>query len=117
MSVKTKRSYEGYLMIDNRAGGPVSDEDIHKAGLPKGAGRGLFEAATYTCRHCGFIVVIEQTRTRDRAYCRGCDHFICDGCGVLRAAGAPCRTFDQIADEVMEAAEKGANTPRIILST
>jgi len=79
----------GYLEVDNRA-----------------ADEGLFQADTYTCTHCQRVVVMNPERKRDRYKCRGCDHHICDPCAADRAAGAPCRTFRQLADEAMEAAER-----------
>lgn len=112
----SKRSHEGYLMLDNRAS-PVPDAVVHNAGLPAGAGRGFFEAPTYTCSHCQRVVVLNPLRNRERAYCTGCDHYICDGCGTVRAAlGGRCRTFKQLVDEVQEAATLGQEiTSSIIL--
>ena len=103
----SKRRYEGYLMLDHRSLEGVPDATVIAAGLPPGAGRGLFETATYTCSHCQTVVVMNPLRTRERAYCRGCDHYLCDACGAIRAAnGGLCKTFHQIADEVMSAAEQ-----------
>lgn len=108
------RRHEGYLMIDNRAGGTVPDEIVTLAGMPVGSGRGLFEAPTYTCSHCQVVVVLNPIRTRERAYCPKCDHNICDGCGAARAAnGGACKPFKQVLDEVEEAASRGQ--PVIIL--
>lgn len=92
--------YDGYLLLDNRAnGGRVS------------------EFATYTCSHCQAIVVKNPERKRERYHCRGCDHLLCDNCAAARAAGANCRTFKQLADEVQEAASRGLPvSPLILLS-
>lgn len=118
LNMSSKRSHEGYLLMDHRAGDPVPDELVRDADLPPGAGRGLFEAATYTCSHCQFVVVIEPKRTRERAYCRRCDHFICDGCGAIYAQNKICKTFKQIVEETLEAAEKQAvSVPIILLPT
>jgi hypothetical protein len=108
----SKRSKEGYLMIDHRATEGVADEVIVKDGLPVGAGRGLFESPTYTCSHCQYVVVMNPLRTREREYCRGCDSYICDGCGLLKKQGAPCKTYAQVVDEYLEAAGRG---PSLIL--
>ena len=68
-----------------------------------GAGRGVFECATYTCSHCQVVVMINPLRTRERAYCLKCDHRICDVCGAIRAAnGGECKTMKQIGDELIE---------------
>jgi hypothetical protein len=104
----SKRSKEGYVMLDHRAANPVADEIMVKDGLPVGAGKGLFEAPTYTCSHCQYVVVMNPQRTRERAYCRGCDSYICDACGVKRAQDFSCKTYKQVADEYLNAVEKGS---------
>lgn len=91
-------------MMDNRVNQGVSPGTVHAAGLPPGAAHGFFEAPTYTCSHCCNVVVINPLRNRERAYCSGCDHLLCDACGAARAAGAGCKTFNQIAEETQEAA-------------
>lgn len=105
--MSSKRSKEGYLMIDHRATEAVPDEIMIKSGLPAGAGRGLFESPTYTCSHCQHVVVMNPQRTREREYCRKCDSYICDGCGYEKKQGKPCMTFVQFVDESMNAAEYG----------
>jgi hypothetical protein len=105
----SKRSKEGYLMIDHRATEGVADEIMVKDGLPVGAGRGLFETPTYTCSHCMHVVVMNPLRTRDREYCRGCDSYICDGCGYLKKQGKSCKTHAQAADEYLTAVERGTS--------
>jgi hypothetical protein len=104
----SKRSKEGYLMIDNRAGHmPTPEEMLRASGLPVGASKGLFETPTYTCSHCQYVVVMNPQRTREREYCRACDSYICDGCGEKKKHGLPCKTFKQVVDEAMNAAEHG----------
>ena len=109
------RSHEGYLLIDHRNTEAVPDEVVVSNGLPPGSGRGLFEAPTYTCSHCQTVVVMNPNRQRERAYCRGCDHLICDNCGVLRANGAKCKTFKQVIEEILESAHGQAESGSIIL--
>jgi hypothetical protein len=106
----SKRSHEGYLMIDNRESPGVSDEALRAMGpaLPPGAGRGMFEAPTITCSHCQTVLIVNPLRTRERAYCAKCDHYICDGCGTVLAASGVCRPFAQIIAETQEAAMKAA---------
>ena len=104
--MSSKRSKEGYLILDHRASQGVPDEVMVKDGLPPGAGRGVFESATYTCSHCEYVVVLNPNRTREREYCRGCDSYICDGCGEQKKLGKPCKTYAQIIDEAMNAAAK-----------
>lgn len=103
------RRHEGYLLIDNRESPGVSDA-LNLAlspGLPLGAGHGLFEAPTVTCSHCQVVVVLNPGRMRDRPYCGGCDHYICDGCAFLKAQTGVCRTFNQLIDAVQESHAKG----------
>jgi hypothetical protein len=106
----SKRSKEGYLMVDNRAAYmPVPEEMLRASNMPIEAGKGLFETATYTCSHCQYVVVMNPQRTREREYCRACDNYICDGCGEAKKHGKVCKTFAQIVDEAMNAAEHSKN--------
>ena len=100
----SKRRHEGYLLKDHRAAG---------IGMP---GEPLFvEAPIVTCSHCQRQVVMNPLRTRDRAYCPKCDHYICDQCeGIRQLSGGECKTFKQVMDEVCEAAEKGRPVGSII---
>jgi hypothetical protein len=101
----SKRSREGYLLIDHSA----------SPGLPAaianprlfGEGR-RFEAPTLTCSHCKTVVIVNPERTRERGYCRKCDHYVCDAC----AAAQVCRPFAQVVDDV-----KNGRTPVPLLAT
>lgn len=98
----SKRSLEGYLLVDHRAG-----YGLGPRGTPMGHGS-VFEAGIVTCSHCQRGVIVNPLRTRDRAYCPKCDHYICDQCEAARvASGGECRPFKQIVDEVQEAAIRG----------
>lgn len=97
---------EGWLMLDHR-NSPGLPEDIAHAtqpDLPVSFGRGLFECPTVTCSHCEAMVVLNPLRNRERAYCAKCDSYICDHCAARRQAGAECKPFKQLVDEVQEAA-------------
>jgi hypothetical protein len=89
----------GYMEIDQRQ---------VPAPLPPGTPR-HFEADTYTCSHCQYVVVMNPARVRERYKCKGCSHHICDGCAVLMAAGAACKTFNQMAEEHIEAVTRNTN--------
>lgn len=102
---QTLRDQEGYLQMDNRLGG-VPDEMLRAAGLPVGAGRGNFEAPTFTCSHCQSVKVKDPRRNQEFQFCRGCNHLICDHCAGVKAATGQCRTFDQIVDEHLNAAAR-----------
>ena len=94
--MKTKRSHEGYLVIDHRA----------CPGLAPGPR--LFESATITCSHCHRVVVLNPDRSRERGYCPKCDHYVCDECELARvASGGHCRPMNQIIEEIQNKAEKG----------
>lgn len=116
--MKSLASQEGYLLIDNRFTPGFSDEHAARSGLPAGAGKGVFETKTYTCSHCGTVVVKNPVRDRERAFCRGCSHLICDNCGAVRAAnGGRCRTFTQLIEEVQDMASKGIIVPDNFIHT
>lgn len=115
--MNSKRSHEGYLFVDHRNSPGLSEAMTLAAGRPASAAGGLFEAATYTCSHCQSIVVIEPKRTRERAYCAKCDHYICDACGVLKAQNGECRPMEKVFDEALEQAVQAQQSGCIILST
>jgi hypothetical protein len=81
---------ESYLMIDNRV-----------------SGGSLFEAPTYTCRHCQAVVVMNPGRTRERGYCRKCDGSICDNCVGIMHATLTCVPIDKVFDTLQEEAIRG----------
>jgi hypothetical protein len=86
MGLLSKRSLEGYLLIDNRGGPGVTPADVPDALLQKQpelvVGKGAtFESATVTCCHCGVIVVLNPLRTRPRNWCAKCDAYVCDNPG------------------------------------
>ena len=116
--MNSKQSQEGWLYVDHRFTPGVSDDVQQAAGLPVGTGRGLFEAATITCSHCQTVVVKNPFRTRERAYCAKCDHYLCDNCGAIRAAnGGECRSFKQLVEETQEQAALAEQRGSIILPT
>lgn len=97
----SRRSQEGYLLIDNRiavANSPqpyLSDADLARARAAgyrdiEGARTPHYESATIVCSHCNTVVVLRPDRTRPREYCGGCGQNICDACGFLRGRGQTC---------------------------
>jgi len=106
--MKSLRSNEGYFLLDHRNSPGVADELVVKEGLLPGAGRGVFESATFTCSHCQVIVVLNPDRSRERGYCRKCDHLICDACETAKAqSGGECRSFKRLVDVLLNDAAKG----------
>jgi hypothetical protein len=81
---------ESYLMIDNRC-----------------SGGGVMEAATFTCSHCQRVVVMNPDRTRERGYCRKCDHLICDECVQTMFETLTCVPIAKVFDELQEGALRG----------
>ena len=108
---RSKRSHEGYLLIDHSNSPGLSEEMVYTgsglprsdAKLPKGSGTGKFEAATFSCGHCPNVVVVHPLRNRPRGYCKKCDHYICDACNAKMALDKVCKTYKQQMDEVQEA--------------
>lgn len=93
---QSKRAHEGYLLIDNSQGGFGAKEEF----------------ATITCSHCNRVVVLNTLRTRARAYCQKCDHYICDGCGTIAASTMECAPLKAVLDRRQEEAflrEQGGN--------
>lgn len=96
----------GYFMVDQRA-----------SGLPTSIGRPLLESATYTCRHCERVIVMELTRSRPRYKCFGCSHLICDPCAAEKYAnGGRCVTYAQKLDETLTQELRQAGVSPLILS-
>lgn len=110
--MNSKRSHEGYLMIDNRAAEALI------AGVPPGMQIGnFFEAPTLTCSHCQTVLIVNPLRNRERAYCTGCDHYLCDICGAARASDGKCKPFRQLVEEAQELAVRGLDPSVLIVAT
>ena len=84
--VLSKRSHEGYLMVDHRGSPGIPPEIARKLGYePEQVAEGqLFEAPTLGCAHCGTVVIMNPNRVRERAWCFKCDQYICDNCEYLK---------------------------------
>jgi hypothetical protein len=111
---------EGYLMIDHRASPGLTEDIAHRLGLdPTQTKEGkLLEAATLTCSHCKNVVMKNPLRTRERAFCRKCMHYICDFC--VMAADKPDYNhapFEKTWDQILTAAENQTiiGSPRALL--
>lgn len=98
------RRHEGELLIDHRDSPGVKPEDVggYRADVPFTQGK--FECATITCSHCQRVVLLNPDRSRERGYCRKCDHYICDGCTDLMAKTFECIPFRKILHEAQERA-------------
>lgn len=89
--------------MDHRDSPGLPDSIAVPNGMPIGTGKGFQELPTYTCSHCNSIVVMNPLRSRERAYCTGCDRYICDGCGVAKSQGVECKPYTEFVDELLEA--------------
>jgi hypothetical protein len=105
MLIQTQNTNLGYLLLDHR----------NSPELPPGVVSPLVEASTFTCSHCQTVVIMNPQRTRERAYCRGCSHLLCDPCGAVRAQTGKCKTFKQVVDEILAEAEKQAESDSSVL--
>ena len=100
---RSKRSLEGWLMIDHRNSPGLPDEMMPFAkDMPARCGQGLFEAPTYTCGHCPQVVVMNPLRTRERGYCRKCDHYICDKCNGILHTTRTCIPYIKVIEVLQE---------------
>lgn len=94
-----ERKELGYLIIDNRA-----------------SGDGVKEMSTFTCTHCGGVVVMHPMRVRPRTKCHGCQHLICDGCAAQYSQDHACVTLAQKIEEQFErTVRQGGNS--VIVAT
>lgn len=98
----SKRSLEGYLQIDHRAGPGLEPDFMRKIGLNGPAvGHGAnYESPTITCCHCNTVVILNPLRTRPRNHCRKCDQYVCDS----PACNVECTPFNKILDDMQERA-------------
>ncbi len=72
----------GYVLIDHRASPGFTEEQAKELHLPyQQVKEGkMFETASLTCAHCKSAVIKNPLRTRERAHCFKCNHYICDIC-------------------------------------
>jgi hypothetical protein len=99
----SKKSLDGYLMVDHRASPGLPEDIARQAGYDPALCREgkTFEQATLGCYHCGAHVVVNPLRTRDRGWCSKCDRYICDACAAaMKETGYVHRNIHEIADMV-----------------
>ena len=113
--MKSLRSNEGQITLDHRNSPGMGEAALAEAGLPLNAGRGYFQAPTYTCHHCQKLCVVRLPRNTELPYCAGCDHHICGTCGQRRAAGLACKPFKQLVDDYLEGIARGRAPETLVL--
>ena len=111
----SKRSNEGVISINHKDSPGLSESIVGAMfpDLPLTAGRGMFEAPTYTCSHCQAVVILNPLRNRQRGHCPKCDHYVCDTCNLARITTGECKTYEQIIAEIQEAALKSESIKEI----
>ena len=109
--MKSKRSQEGYFLLENRHGPAHTLEQAAEFKKQTGqdligaGNRGVFESATITCSHCHRTVVLNPQRDRERGYCPKCDHYICDSPGC-HAGCVPLSLLFEVAQADGQRAEE-----------
>lgn len=88
------KRHDGELQVDNS-----NTPDVPVPGFGRGGMQ--MAAPTISCAHCGSVVMLNPFRERPRNYCRKCDRYICDGCGIVtQKPGYEHRSFEQLSDMV-----------------
>lgn len=102
--MKSKRSNEGYICIDHRNSPGITGEYLAQHNMKETplVGKGqTYESAVLTCHGCQGDIIINPARTRDRAWCRVHDAYLCDNCDARRAAaGGICKSLSQIIEDL-----------------
>jgi hypothetical protein len=102
----------GYLEIDHRDSPGLTEADIQHVPGAVAVGKGEhYERDIQMCSHCQRGVVLNPGRVRARAVCLKCNHYICDGCEVIRAATGHCVPFKAVLDKAAELTERFLNQP------
>jgi hypothetical protein len=93
--------HDGELCVDHRASPGLPStlaQELGMVGEPTGEGSVAY-FRVLACNHCGGAQLMNPLRTRDRGYCRLCDHYICDVCEIARKeAGYIHRTIDELTE-------------------
>jgi len=96
----TLRRLEGELLIDHTASPGIPEDLANKwraQGVAVAAAGEKLEVATYTCRHCQVIVIMNANRTLDRNVCRKCMAVVCDRPSCV----LECQPFARIIERAM----------------
>lgn len=107
--MRTKRSSEGYLLIDHRNSPGITQEFVARNGIdgPAVAAGVTYESAILTCHGCQGDIIINPNRSRDRAWCMSHDAYLCDNCDARRAAaGGECVPLRQKLEQLWNALMK-----------
>ena len=103
--MKSLRALESYVQIDHRESPGFDGAMAHKLGLGRnGVGSVNYESAIVHCCMCSRGVLLRPERSRERAFCRHCNSYMCDRCATAVAGGAPHIPLAKVFDDLQEAA-------------
>lgn len=110
------RARESYVQIDHRESPGFDAELAHRLGLGrKGIGSVNYESAVVHCCGCSRGVLLRPERSRERAFCRKCNSYMCDACATAVAHGAPHVPIDKVLDNAREAAMKAEQRGSVLI--
>lgn len=103
------RRIESYVQIDHRESPGFDAATSHRLGLGRHCvGSVNYESAVVHCCGCSRGVLLNPDRSRERAYCKKCDSYLCDACALAIQNGAPHVPMAKFLDDAQEAAVKAA---------
>lgn len=110
------RRIESYVQIDHRESPGFDAAMSYRLGLGRhGIGSVNYESAIVHCCGCSRGVLLNPDRSRERAYCKKCDSYLCDQCAVAIQNGAPHIPIAKFLDDAQEAAVKAEQRGSIII--
>ncbi len=104
--IHTKRSQEGYLLIDHTAspgtGSLAANRFVARKDVPIVPEGTKLEASIITCAHCQRGVILNPQRSHAREWCWGCNHYLCDNCALVRKIDGQCRSMRDLLNKLQE---------------
>lgn len=110
------RRHEGYFLMDHTDSPGVPDSVVVAQGLSFGAGQAKFESSTFTCSHCEAVVVMNPDRSRERGYCKKCDHLLCDKCETIKVKTGKCYPYKAMVQDILNAIDRSGDSTKAINS-
>ncbi len=105
----SKRSLEGEILIDHRAGPGLTPEQVGSFAAPAVSKGQAYESAVIVCSHCQYAVVRNPKRTREIEWCSKCDKYICDDCSIVMNKTLECKSFERRMDTIHNELERGVS--------
>jgi len=94
---------DGEVEINHQFSPGLTPAEMRAFGMPEvpGGEGSSARLATVSCNHCGGVWLVNHYRTRERHYCRRCDHYLCDLCAAASAApGYVHRTIGELSEMI-----------------